>query len=112
MGAIRIFGITVERLCRRRTTTSSVEDPFPVDDEGFLDLSLARDRQVFMSPERAFQGGALVLLGEPGLGKTTVLDGLVARLSALGGEPVLVHGADLLDQTFDELVGRHLKSPR
>lgn len=77
------FGAVVPRLCRVRTQSDSDEDPFPLDDDGFLSpwapVAGATDeiaRGAILEPAMAASGGALVLLGEPGAGKTTVFEEL------------------------------------
>lgn len=69
---------------------------------------------MLVSPDTAAEAGALVLLGEPGVGKTTVFDGLTAGLLEAGeagdGEParLLVDGAELTDSSFEAWLGRYL----
>jgi type II secretory pathway predicted ATPase ExeA len=112
MNASQIFDVTVDRLCRIRSGTVGDEDPFPLDEDRFLDPSAARVPETdtarpgaLVPPRVAFQEGALVLLGEPGAGKSTVLRGLMAEL---GEKAVYVDGAELSDELFEDLVGRHL----
>jgi hypothetical protein len=113
------FRISVERLCRIRSETDE-EMPFPLTDEGFLDPSIpwaASSEDLvpgaLVTPQLAAAAGALVLLGEPGLGKTTVLERLM--LPSYGivtskSSSVWVDAAELTDATFDEFLGRHLRA--
>jgi hypothetical protein len=121
MAAGSIFGITVGRLCRIRSGSVDDELPFPLDDEGFLDPRAVRDGMgesltpgALVVPLVAAGAGALVLLGEPGVGKTTEFNGIGADPgSGSWGSPfhqlIEVDGADLTEATFDELVGGHLR---
>jgi hypothetical protein len=119
MAAAPIFGTIVNRLCRIRSGTGGDELPFPLDENGFLDPTAPRVGSAdsltpgaLVAPEVAAEAGALVLLGEPGLGKTTVFERLVQLMSEAGGNPqvVSVDAADLTDETFEDLVGRHLRA--
>lgn len=118
-GGASYFGVTVPRLCRIRSDGVADELPFPLDEDGFL----APPRIEPSDPEdddiagrllplwRAVCHGAVVLLGEPGLGKSTEFSQLIEQADAgvLVVEPV--DGADLGDPaSFEELVGRHLRS--
>jgi Mg-chelatase subunit ChlI len=64
--------------------------PFPLDVDGFLDSSAAVASSAdnltsgtLIAPAVAARAGALVLLGEPGVGKTTVFGGLTEGLPDL-----------------------------
>jgi hypothetical protein len=68
-----------------------------------------------IEPHIAAEAGALVLLGEPGVGKTTVFErltnsGTVADGASTPLQPIWVDAADLSDVTFDEQLGRHLRA--
>jgi hypothetical protein len=116
-----VFGTRVNRLCRVRTGTQSDEEPFPLDGEGFLDGSITVASRaddlvagMLVRPSVAASVGALVLLGEPGVGKTTVFRDLTDGLSAVGeapDRPAVLHidAVRLTDTTFDALLGRHLR---
>jgi hypothetical protein len=72
-----LFKATVPRLCRVRTGTDSDDTPFPLDSDGFLDPTVAISSTAdtvtagtLVTPAVAATAGALVLLGEPGVGKT------------------------------------------
>ncbi|RAS58949.1 hypothetical protein C8D87_1162 [Lentzea atacamensis] len=97
--------------------------PFELDSDGFLsgDFSLLKTGQepvpgALLTPEAAAAGGALVLLGEPGVGKSSAIRSLTAELPCLddvrGAAPMhamlWVDGADLIDASFDGLVGCEL----
>ncbi len=98
------------------------ELPFPVDADGFLSAGWllptwpveALSAGMLVTPEVAARGGPLVLLGEPGVGKTTVFAGLAAGLAAIedvpDGAPALlwVDGGQLTDVSFAELLGARL----
>ncbi|MBC8991840.1 hypothetical protein H9X95_16965 [Micromonospora chalcea] len=116
-----IFTTTVKRLCRIRSGTVEDELPFPLDGDGFLDPSAVQNGPVvelvpgaLVATETAARAGSLVLLGEPGVGKTTEFAALVRNWNqqptALSPSPIVeVDAADLSDATFDELLGRHLR---
>ncbi len=117
-----LFGTRVPRLCRVRTGTDSDEEPFPLDDDGFLDASVTiattADELVpgmLVRPSVAASVGGLVLLGEPGVGKTTVFRDLTVGLAELAdakaGEPALLHldAARLTDANFEALLARHFR---
>jgi len=115
---LSIFSVTVERLCRVRSGAVGDELPFPLDPDGFLDLEAAGptgatddDPAGRLLPLRdALRAGAVVLLGEPGLGKSTEFKALHDYCDALG-LIVEVDGAEITDTaSFDELVGRHLRT--
>src|SRR6266545_1848783 len=122
MPVASIFAITVDRLCRIRSGTDADDIPFPVGDDGFLDPSTLQVSSAdtlmpgaLVDPRAAAEAGALVLLGEPGVGKTTLFEQLaLGRDEAQGASttraPVWVDAADLTDATFNELLGRHLKT--
>jgi hypothetical protein len=118
-----IFGITVDRLCRVRSETVADQLPFPLDGDGFLDPSVVEagiadvpELGAFVPTPVAAAKGALVLLGEPGVGKTTEFQRVIGDLKFRAGESsdvkvAEVDAADLSDATtFDELVGRHLQA--
>lgn len=110
-----IFGVTVGRLCRIRSGAIDDELPFPLDPDGFLDLAAAGPTGLeaapagqLMSLREALGVGAVVLLGEPGLGKSTEFRALSNHPNAFG-QIVEVDGAEITDSaSFNELVGRHL----
>src|SRR4051794_25292922 len=111
-----IFGVTVARLCRIRSGTVGDELPFPLDADGFLDRSAVEDGTgdriepgALVTTRIASSTGALVLLGEPGLGKTTEFKQLAAADAGSGGEVVEVNAADLTADSFGELLGQRLR---
>lgn len=117
-----LFGIRVARLCRVRTGTDSDEEPFPLDATGFLDdsVTVATTAEelvpgMLVRPSVAASVGALVLLGEPGVGKTTVFteltEGLIPLDNAHDRDGGIVHldAVRLTDANFDVLLGRHLR---
>jgi hypothetical protein len=117
-----IFPITVDRLCRVRSGTHGDELPFALDEDGFLDPSAPHIEGAeillpgaLVPPNVAAEAGALVLLGEPGIGKTRVFEQLVGgmperreNLRKPGVE--WVDAADLVDETFEEMLGMHFKT--
>jgi len=113
--------MTVGRLCRIRSGAVGDELPFPLDQDGFLDLAAAGPRGArdddpsgWLVPLRdALRSGAVVLLGEPGLGKSTEFEALGKSGQPAGdiGRIIEVDGAEITDTaTFDEIVGRYLRS--
>lgn len=91
-----------------------------LDPDGFLapPSSWTADRAsdgALIIAEVAAQSGALVLLGEPGVGKSTVLRALTEELPAIedaaAGEPrvLWVDGAELTDNSFGELLSDYLE---
>jgi hypothetical protein len=113
----------VVRLCRVRTLTDLDESPFPLDADGFLDTAAAEARVsgellagMLVGPDVAADAGALVLLGEPGVGKTTVLRALTDGLSDLEEDPegapavLWLDAADVSDVSFQDRLGRYLAS--
>jgi hypothetical protein len=118
-----LFKAKVPRLCRVRTGTESDETPFPLDLDGFLDPSAAIASTAdtvtsgtLIAPAVAAMAGALVLLGEPGVGKTTVFGGLTEGLPGIDeasqGEHALLwlDAARLTELSFQELLGRRLQA--
>lgn len=104
MTAQSYFGITVDRVCRVRGSQSEDTPDVPLDNAGFLDASasLARttdelQRGALVHPSIAVQVGALVLLGEPGIGKSTVFEKVIEDDPSV----IRIHGADLTELTFD-----------
>jgi hypothetical protein len=95
--------------------------PFDLDTDGFLvdgpEFSWMAERSnvELVTVLGASQSGALVLLGEPGVGKTTVLSAITSNLRCVDdagdSEPGLlwVDGAELTDVTADVLLLRHLE---
>lgn len=77
------------------------EEPFPLDADGFVDLAGEPDANApllpgaLVTPGRAAMEGALVLLGEPGVGKTTSLGRVVA--AHVAEDLFRIDGADLDD---------------
>jgi hypothetical protein len=113
------FGIRVPRRCRVRSGDIADELPFPTDDDGFLAVQVIMpvgpDDELagrVLSLQEALLGGAVVLLGEPGLGKSTEFDQLRQSAAASGitvDDPI--DGADLVDAaSFEHFLGRQLRS--
>ena len=122
MASTPLFSARVSRVCRVRTGTDSDNAPFPVDADGFLDetVTLASSGEaltpgMLVDPKTAASAGSLVLLGEPGVGKSTVFADLTAGLPDLDDTVEGEHGllslnaARLTDASFRELLGRHLE---
>src|SRR4051794_27939552 len=110
-----MLGPASSRLCRVRAGDPTDEVPFALDPDGFLapPSSWTADRAsdgALITAEVATQSGALVLLGEPGVGKSTVLRALTGNLpaaeDAADAEPrvLWVDGAELTDSSFGELL--------
>ncbi len=107
----------IERYCRIRTTLDDdAEEPFSTADDGFLvppyEAADERPRPgAVVKPHVAAASGSLVLLGEPGVGKTTVFRRLIDAEVA-GENPresVWVEAVALVDSTFQDLIGHHLQ---
>lgn len=82
--------------------------PFPADDDGFLDAEVAAVGSLAMSrpgdllsAEAAAEAHALVLLGEPGLGKTTAIRAIVGNIPGSVDRLTWIDGSDLDDNSFD-----------
>ncbi|HUP15935.1 MAG TPA: hypothetical protein VM848_07800 [Acidimicrobiia bacterium] len=58
-----------------------------------------------VDPKLVVDAGALVLLGEPGIGKSTTFRSILEGVDA---EIAWVDGAELTDSTFEDRIGRHL----
>lgn len=109
-----MFRTTVDRSLRLRSDHAT-ELPMPIDGCGFLDDAA----RVFDSIEAAKPGDLLtaavagqaqvmLILGEPGLGKSTLLCQVEADLRSQGRVVVFVDGADLTEESFDrELADVH-----
>ncbi|MGY0387885.1 NACHT domain-containing protein [Nocardioides sp. WG-D5] len=99
-----LFAHQAERLCQIRTDQVVTTDAqLPVDEHGFLVPDGATD---LVTPEMAAAGGALVLLGEPGIGKTTEF-AKIAKAATIQGAARIheVRGTELIDSAaFNELV--------
>jgi hypothetical protein len=111
----------VVRLCRVRTQTELDESPFPLDADGLLDPAAAEARVsgelvagMLVGPDVAADPGALVLLGEPGIGKTTVLRALTDGLADIEEDPgvasavLWLDAADISHTSFQDRLGRYL----
>ncbi|XVU21500.1 hypothetical protein ACQPZJ_30030 [Actinoplanes sp. CA-054009] len=110
------------RLCRLRANDPSDEVPFRLDPDGFLvqrhEFSWEPDELsdgALVTAATAATSGTLVLLGEPGVGKTTVLRALTADLrdvdEAVDGDSSLLwlDGTDLTDNTVDRALCQYLE---
>ncbi|WP_433261540.1 NACHT domain-containing protein [Actinosynnema sp. CS-041913] len=113
------FDAPVPRWVRVRDESEDGDPPFDLDEDGFLpapDSHAARSvSQLLIRPDEAADSGALVLLGEPGAGKTTTLSLVTGADPDTPppdpGQPgtVWVTGSELSDPTtFRETVGEHL----
>jgi hypothetical protein len=117
MGAVPLTPTSwVPRLCRVRTGTEEDQEPFPLDEAGFLAdstrVATNLDEVVpgmLVPPELAASAGSLVLLGEPGVGKTTSLLSIgESRQAGPGASLLRIDGAGITDDNFEQRVGRHL----
>lgn len=109
-----MFDVPVTRLCRIRSSSEADEEPFPLDPDGFLDLpSTGEVAEVvpgaIVAPELAASGAALVLLGEPGIGKSTAFQQI---LGSWGEDlpTVEIDGSSITDAAFDAVLGHYLEA--
>ncbi|MGH3874699.1 MAG: NACHT domain-containing protein [Pseudonocardiaceae bacterium] len=113
------FEAPVPRWVRVRNGSDGDDPPFDLDEDGFLpDPTTATSASAgvtLIRPGEALDVGALVLLGEPGAGKTTTFRSLsgadIDTLEPEPGEPgtLCVTGSELSDTTaFNEILGHHL----
>lgn len=111
-----MFKTTVGRVYRVRAPTGDELD-IPLDSDGFLDApELVKPTETIMPGEFVDAAGAarlrvLLMLGEPGLGKSTALRSIVDVLEGCGAEVHWFDGADLDERTFDEEEGSPLLAP-
>lgn len=84
-----VFTLQVPRVCRIRETYATESDPPPSETEAFRnDFDHVvfgcgqQDGGVHARPEDLVESGALVVLGEPGAGKTSVLKQITTHLDA------------------------------
>jgi hypothetical protein len=104
--------------CVFRNGSDGGDPPFDLDDDGFLSgptTTMASAGGTLLRPDEALDAGALVLLGEPGAGKTTTFTSLTgASLDTTEPEPgepgtLWVTGSELSDTTaFNGIFGDHL----
>jgi len=87
----------------------------PLDDNGFLDDEIPVHESLenaqpgdLLSLSAATEARALVLLGEPGLGKSTALRSIASDLRARSIRVAWIDGANLADETFASEMGEHL----
>jgi hypothetical protein len=101
------FSVVASRICQVRKHGAGLTDGPPLDENNFLsafasviaDIRLAEDG-VLADPAMLAQAGAFVLLGEPGIGKSTTL----RQIGRSAGEVVEVDGADVTSDSFTDLV--------
>ena len=101
------FAVVADRLCQVRKAGSGLTDGPPLDENGFLSayapvitsIHYAEDG-VLADPAMLAEAGAFLLLGEPGIGKSTTLEQIGQR----AGEVVSVDGADITSESFRDLV--------
>jgi hypothetical protein len=112
-----MFPIVIGRLLRIRSGTESDESPFPLDPDGFLEptapISGYSDRLApgaLVEPGTAVRSRALILLGEPGIGKSTVFTSLIPKGKAPDDSEVTwIDAANLTESTFEEELGYVLR---
>jgi hypothetical protein len=108
------FTIVARRLCRIRSDSEDDVSTFPVDSAGFLDPASV-DAGEYLVPgalvpaEGVAAAGAFVLLGEPGLGKTTFFSDIVTPAVRDEATLLRIDGAALDYASFEGLLGRHLE---
>ena len=114
VGAGVVFTTIAERHFRIRPPGDS-EFPALIDRDGFLDSTM-RVRSTLADAEpgdlvtlrAATEARVLVVLGEPGLGKTTALQTMREELAAGGAVVEWVVGADVSEVTFNDELAVHL----
>ncbi|UJW28621.1 hypothetical protein L3Q67_25480 [Saccharothrix sp. AJ9571] len=119
MGKELVFAESVPRWLRLRGDEDGDDPPFDLDDDGFLpDPASGRSAATtsgMIRPEQALSTGALVLLGEPGAGKTTTFTALTGSgpeaQEPAPGTPgtVWITGSELsATGAFTDALGDHL----
>jgi len=119
-----VFDFRVPRVCRVRGGSTTAEDLIPLaheafrvdDEEVVTECSSLRDG-VLAWPSVVAAAGAMVVLGEPGAGKTSLLEDLTKGLPRVEesweGEAdtcLWVSGADLTEVSYQDELGRHLSA--
>ena len=102
----------IERYCRMRSgLDDDAEEPFATDEDGFLvgptEIRESRLPGAIVLPEVAARAGSLVLLGEPGVGKSTVF---IRLAESFAGSIYTINAVALTDATYDAMVGLPLTS--
>ncbi|MEV6808049.1 hypothetical protein [Streptomyces sp. NPDC051132] len=119
-----VFGFQVPRVCRVRGERAAAEDLIPQVAEAFRpdDDDVVRESGRLRAgalalPSVVAAAGAMIVLGEPGAGKTSVLTQLTERLprvvDAWDGDSdacLWVTGGDLTELSYQEELGSHLAS--
>ncbi|MFJ5609306.1 NACHT domain-containing protein [Streptomyces sp. NPDC093221] len=117
-----VFGFHVSRICRVRGEGAS-DDLIPLanaafrpDFEQLATDSVALCAGALALPRNVTEAGAMVVLGEPGAGKTSLLRNLTTGLPRVTdhwrGESdacLWVSGADLTESSYHDELGRHLE---
>lgn len=99
--------MVADRLCQVRKSGAGLTDGPPLDEHNFLsseaavvqDISLA-ENGALADPATLAQAGAFILLGEPGIGKSTTL----RKIGLSAGAVIEVDGADITTESFKDLV--------
>ncbi|MFB7048717.1 NACHT domain-containing protein [Streptomyces microflavus] len=117
-----VFGFFAPRVCRIRSENALMQDMAALQSEPFRSgvEAMAADGEALSAgalarPEVVSAVGAMVVLGEPGAGKTSMLRGLTSTLprvediwdQAFDG-CLWVTGGDLTEASYHEELGRHL----
>lgn len=102
-----MFTITVDRALRLRSDEPA-DVPMPIDEDGFLDGAARRHSSIagakpgdLLTAQAVDRCQALVILGEPGLGKSTLLTQVAEELVSSGGVVARLDGADLSEATLE-----------
>lgn len=109
-----IFARVARRLCYIRRRADEAELEIPLDADGFLAPPIRHTAAqsefsagALVDPADVMEAGVLVLLGEPGVGKTTTFRSLVHENDP---DVIWIDGAELTQSTVEERLGRHLQS--
>jgi hypothetical protein len=103
-----VFDITINRSLRMRSDDQA-DLPMPLDDDGFLDDAIGTFDSIdtaqpgdLLTTLAACEAQVMLILGEPGLGKSMVLSQVAEILRSQCRTVVNIDGADLTEESFDQ----------